>query len=69
MEKIKSYVEKVIPPPKEIKPITSDIEEVKVIKRYDKRNIGGHHSANDGSFLASRAAKFGCMGKCGGKKK
>lgn len=28
-----------------------------------------HHSADDGSFLTSRAAKFGCMGKCGGKKK
>jgi hypothetical protein len=28
-----------------------------------------HHSANDGSFLMSRAAKFGCMGKCGGKRK
>jgi len=28
-----------------------------------------HHSAEDGEFLLSRARKFGCMGKCGGKKK
>ena len=28
-----------------------------------------HHSADDGSFLISRAQKFGCMGKCGGRKK
>ena len=28
-----------------------------------------HHSADDGSFLTSRASRFGCMGKCGGGKK
>jgi len=49
----------------DIKQMTSNVERMKEIR---KRNIGGHHSANDGSFLASRAAKFGCMGKCGKKK-
>jgi ribosomal protein S15P/S13E len=46
--------------------MTKNVEEMKTIV---KRNMKGHHSANDGSFLTSRAAKFGCMGKCGGKKK